>query len=240
MNSSKRVGEKTPNNIRYLTEILHMFPRRADRAHHSPPTRFDFVALALSLVVTLHHLQHVDVEDRDDVTRSISRMVCSKATAATSSLRYEDLVLEPERELRRLCDFLNITFAPEMLSSHQRADAVFQNEPWKEGALKPVNRQSVSAWHERLRPQQVALIEKVAANYATYGGYERHGSASSVSLAIEAFRDFCRYVPYKIRERFKARGEFQGDEKNWQRFIKALFNAEAGHQGSWSRRLKSL
>src|SRR4029450_6951764 len=38
-------------------------------------------------------------------------------------LRYEDLVREPETELRRICDFLELEFEPAMLAYHEDVDS---------------------------------------------------------------------------------------------------------------------
>lgn len=56
-------------------------------------------------------------------------------------LAYEDFVHDPEAELRRMCEFLQIAYEPAMLVAGDTAEIVKVDEAWKSGADRPVMQQ---------------------------------------------------------------------------------------------------
>jgi hypothetical protein len=74
-----------------------------------------------------------------------------EADPRAMSLRYEDLVSEPERELRRVCEFIGEEYAPSMLESRQTAAGVAaDHEWWKESVSGPLNTASVGRWRTEM------------------------------------------------------------------------------------------
>ncbi len=81
-------------------------------------------------------------------------------------VRYEDLIADPEKELRRVCEFIELDFDPAMTDPPDR-DRI-------EGALGPIG-----SWRERLEPDQLGAFEEVAGPMLDELGY-REGAASAV------------------------------------------------------------
>ncbi|MEZ5155639.1 MAG: sulfotransferase [Solirubrobacterales bacterium] len=81
-------------------------------------------------------------------------------------VRYEDLIADPERELRRVCEFIELPFEAGMASPPDRSRI--------EAALGPVG-----SWRERLEPDQLEAFEEVAGPMLDELGY-REGAASAV------------------------------------------------------------
>ena len=103
-------------------------------------------------------------------------------------VRYEDLVSDPEAVSRRVCDFLGEPFAEEMVRPEQIADKVNpahyqQRHQIKEG----VNTATVEKWAERLPPEEIALVDRVARRWMQEFGYAPSAAASKAS-AWEVFR----------------------------------------------------
>jgi hypothetical protein len=70
------------------------------------------------------------------------------------TLRYEDLVAEPERELRRLCDFVDEAYEPAMLDDRSGAGGVAAaHEWWKGDATGPIDRSRSGRWAEEMPPE---------------------------------------------------------------------------------------
>ena len=69
-------------------------------------------------------------------------------------VRYEDVVMQPETELRRICDFIGTDFVPGMLSPHQYGSS-FESI----GAGKGVDRSSLDRWQTSLQPITVKAID---------------------------------------------------------------------------------
>jgi hypothetical protein len=62
-------------------------------------------------------------------------------------VRYEDVVLQPEAELRRICEFLGTEFLPAMLNPHQYGSSFDII-----GAGTGVNHSSLERWRTTVRP----------------------------------------------------------------------------------------
>jgi hypothetical protein len=85
-------------------------------------------------------------------------------------LRYEDLVLEPELELGRVCDFLQLDFEPDMLAYHEEVDeTALEDHPLL--AKPPIP--GARRWKEELDPKTKELFEAIAGGALTRLGYER-------------------------------------------------------------------
>lgn len=74
--------------------------------------------------------------------------------------RYEVLIHEPERYLERLCEFLGLPFAEQMLDFHQTAAArrAAAHEAWR-NLGKPIIRDNSGRYAATLEPAEVALVE---------------------------------------------------------------------------------
>jgi hypothetical protein len=81
-------------------------------------------------------------------------------------VRYEDLIADPERELRRVCEFIELPFEPGMAAPPDRSRI--------EAGLGPVG-----TWRERLEPEQLEAFEEVAGPMLDELGY-REGAPSAV------------------------------------------------------------
>jgi hypothetical protein len=102
-------------------------------------------------------------------------------------LRYEDLVDDPERELRRVCAFLAFDFRQEMLEYSGRArSAVLEREREQHRHLsKPVTK-GLRDWRTQMSPDDVAVFEAVAGRELVACGYERAVPSPSLSVRARA------------------------------------------------------
>ena len=88
-------------------------------------------------------------------------------------MRYEDLVDEPERELRRLCGFLDEPFCEEMLEHHRRSESGFaRTETHKARTFKPVTTSRVGRYRKHLSRSDIAVFQAIAGAELRAHGYE--------------------------------------------------------------------
>ena len=94
------------------------------------------------------------------------------------SLRYEDLISDPEQELRKLCDKLGIDFQGSMLHYHeQNADLVAGDErEWKENVFKPVISGNSGKWKDSLSSRELGMVEIGYEDQMQEWGYEVDGN----------------------------------------------------------------
>lgn len=76
-----------------------------------------------------------------------------RESSAAMTVRYEDLVAEPERELRRICGFIDVEYEPAMVSDRGRAAGVAAaHEWWKGDATGPLDRSRSGRWADEMPP----------------------------------------------------------------------------------------
>jgi hypothetical protein len=212
LRGAARVGEKTPTNVRYLREIVDLFPDariihilRDPRDSISSRMRYPFSSSSVIFNTLLWKIEMIYALDfAADPRTSADRYI---------EVHYEDLVADPAGVLNRIARFIGVDFAEPMLHGHQRVDEVVKDEPWKLGIGQPINRQSVGAWRQRLTPAQVGLLEWVAGDYLTRTGYKQQATVGRTMILVEALRDGMHYVPYKLREMWQARRASQSGER---------------------------
>jgi len=88
--------------------------------------------------------------------------------------RYEDLVLTPETELQKICAFLGVPYAPQMLKYYEQVN---ENVPVEKRGLWPLlNKPPVAAnvfkWKTKMTPADRAVFERNAGELLKALGYE--------------------------------------------------------------------
>jgi len=95
------------------------------------------------------------------------------------TLRYEDLVAQPEFYMREICDFLGIGFNPEMIDYHAKLDEMRKIYPQDlinrhhKSLFQPINTDKIYAWKKLLTEKQIRVCDTVVGPFAEKMGYER-------------------------------------------------------------------
>ena len=105
-------------------------------------------------------------------------------------VKFEDLVLHTERELRRICEFIELDFDPAMLGYHETAEERLQEKaralPRAHGeaqsaekrlashakTFEPPNPDLIGTWKQRMPPEDRAAYEALAGDLLADLGYE--------------------------------------------------------------------
>ena len=108
-----RVVEKTPSHIKYVEEIRELFPS----AKFVMPVR-DGRDVAASIMVRTGNINY-----------GIDRWILDNQKVANFMndedvlvYRHEDLVSDQEQVLKKICDFLEITFSKKLLNFHEKKE----------------------------------------------------------------------------------------------------------------------
>ena len=163
-----RYGDKTQAYIHNLPLLAELFPEA--RFVHAVRDGRD-VALA-----------HTDGEAIERVAVSWKRRVEAGRSAGDAlgpdryvESRFEDLIDDPEKAVRRLCVFLDLEFDPRMLTYYERADSIVAStaapERHKDIYLPPTK--GLRDWRQELSNDQVARFESLAGGLLDELGYER-------------------------------------------------------------------
>ncbi len=205
---ASRFGDKSLEHVRHLDRLVELFPDakiihlvRDPRAVVESMLRMPW---APDDVVANTSKWRVNVWAAARFEQSSDRML---------ETRYEDLVSAPERELRRICEFLEEDYDPRMLQYHKTAGTYIRNEPWKQGTTSPVTRSNLEQWRERVPPRRIALIESIAGRLMARYGYERArlGFMNRVTTPFLLIAEIARYVLYKRRMSTERRDKKQDE-----------------------------
>lgn len=182
-----RWGEKTPHHTLLWRTVLEGFPDL--QAIHLVRDGRD---VALSFRAAPFGPKHVYHVARHWVRYLVAAEEARKVLgeAAFVQVRYEDLLAEPERELRRICEFLGEPFDPGMLTFY-RDDTAYPTDRRNLDRLRqPVLSDNTQKWRTGLTPRELRIFEAVAGAALERYGYARGTSGARIS-AWEGIS--CRY-----------------------------------------------
>lgn len=211
--SKKHYGDKTPAHVLRLPLIADMFPEGR------------FVHLVRDgRNVTLSYL---DIKEWGPASVAEAALYWKRRVeygrqkgkslgpARYTEIRYEDLVRDPERELRRLCQFVSLSFHDEMLRYFERAGEVLDLEmhPHRHQGLHRPPTSGLRDWRTKMDDEDVACFEALAGDTLTEFGYERRFEQTSASAhvksrigagkaGIEKLERFARGATRRFRTRF--------------------------------------
>jgi hypothetical protein len=88
-------------------------------------------------------------------------------------VRYEALVTEPERHTRALCEFLGLSFEPEMLDSERAKEALLPRAALYNPNVARGAKAKPRSWEDDMPSAQVEVFEAIAGDLLTELGYPR-------------------------------------------------------------------
>jgi len=100
------------------------------------------------------------------------------------TLRYEDLIDDPEEQLQRLCAFLNVAYEPAMQEFASAAgDVSSKNETWKKQVSGTLDRSRMYQWRGTLDEGQKRYASAVNFEHLKHFGYD-HGTAPAKTTRV--------------------------------------------------------
>jgi Sulfotransferase family len=168
-----RYGNKTPKHVLHIPEIAALFPEA--RFVHIVRDGRDVALSYLS-----KNFGPSDVRSAADVWRT--RVERGRADGTKigerryAELRYEDLLKDPEAELRRICAFLELPFDDAMLRYHENGPVPSLRRDPNEHLAKPPTK-GLRDWRTQMPPSDIMTFESKAGAALDAFGYERSGIA---------------------------------------------------------------
>lgn len=204
-----RFGEKTPYNILYLEEITQLFPK--GKIIHIKRDPRDVVASYIKLPAASKDVIIHSLAWKCFITSWENYLAMPPVAHNYLQLTYEDLVYNPEQELKKICEFIGETYNREMLHFHNTGDRYFVNEPWKAGVLRSVNRNSIGKGKRELAETKIFIIEKLLGSLLLSSGYRK--SESTLKTKLLSPFVFLGEVTKYLRHRYvRTKSLGQGDD----------------------------
>jgi len=214
--SDTRWGDKKPQHWQFIEGLRRWYPD-AQFIHICRDPRDVIASIEQHLgeqvcgrawlpahIISAWHWNHV--------IRQMHRCAwCFPGTHFTE-VRYEDLMAETERELRRLCVFLGLPFNPQMTQFQEQAKDERVQGAYKFGELhvntaKPTTTQRIGRHQSTLSLRQIADIEAVAAEGMRIKGYKSSaapvGPFRRISLKMLCAALSCAWVFLRLTRRLR-------------------------------------
>jgi len=131
------------------------------------------------------------------------------------SVRYEDLVAEPETELRRICVFLKEDYSPAMLAFHRGDTAYPTDQRNMDNLRRPLLAGNTEKWRRQMTARDLRIFEALAGGQLDRYGYPRAMREPRLA-AWEALS--CRYIEHPPRRALAMLTNRQGYRFALQRF----------------------
>jgi hypothetical protein len=161
-------GEKTPEHTGRMPVIRELFPTariivlyRDGRDVASSLSRMPWMSpnLYVNFALWLYYHRVAHTEE-------------NKACPWTYFARYEDIVANPEKELRGILQFLGLDYEPAVAQECGNREGVPQRElAWKSRALQPITTNRVGAFQDELTSDQIGMLERMGGDTLLSLGY---------------------------------------------------------------------
>lgn len=166
------VGDKDPKNIEYLKLIHSMFPKTSLIHIFRDPRAVISSRKKAKWSKNRNIMQHM-------LAYKAQLLYCMKIGRKLFSnyyeIRYEDLVLNPSEELKKLCTHIGVDFDENMLEFYKNSHKVAEGEEtlWKENIFNPIMKQNIHKWEKNLTKKEINLINVCLSNEIELLGYKR-------------------------------------------------------------------
>ena len=169
----KRSGEKTPRHVEYIPEIINYFPEakiicilrdgrdvvrsllNVSWAEPQNPRRFSIFCMEWS-----------DMYDK--LVAYTNRYPSDQITL----IKYEDLLVNPEQEMRRLCRFVDEDYEPGQLNPESNSNVVPEwEDQWKGKSLGDFDTSRIQAWKKDADQIQIWRMNNMMGKTLKKAGY---------------------------------------------------------------------
>jgi Sulfotransferase domain. len=171
LDSVVRWIEKTPANRRFIPQIVTRFPSSKILLTLRDPRAILAAQIAL---------------EKTRQTRKFSTYYCVShwlqaarlALQAQSGevpavmVRYEDLVTDPAREMKRVCDDLEIDFRPEIVLTPTKAGKLWAGNSATQRDFTGISSERVQSWERELSANEIGWVEWHCRELMPKFGYE--------------------------------------------------------------------
>ena len=188
-----RWGDKTPIYIEIVPQLTRMFPN--SRFIHLVRDGRD-VAKSHQAAGWYGRWLHDNTREWTRALEFNGRWASSEFRQRILQVRYEELVLETEATLRKICYFIGEEFEPSMLSWERQVD---ERVPAREHRIhtKLKSRsgaEAVGRWKREMTARELFVAEAFMGEYLSRAGYERHYPGPLWKPAFALTRLYCHTV----------------------------------------------
>lgn len=120
-------------------------------------------------------------------------------------VRYEDLVVSPEKNLRKICDFLGENFHESMLTYYKTDNYIQKKNVFNENTFKKLDTDIINKWKNILKRSQINIFESVAGKVLVEQGYELVGDRIELSPLVRFYYIWHQKIVSEIQIQYQWR-----------------------------------
>ncbi|GAB4301009.1 MAG: sulfotransferase [Marinilabiliales bacterium] len=171
----KIIGDKNPIYSIYTNKLMKLFPgskyiilTRDYRDNVTSIQKTDFEAPAIPLLAWRWSKVYNNLFND-----------CKKFPNNFISIKYEDLISNPEKTLKNICMFLNIEYHENMLNYADKKDEFYKLYDFKHiqqyfgNLFSDFSKDSLEKWKTNQCEKQIKVIESIAGDTGELAGYEK-------------------------------------------------------------------
>lgn len=191
---SLRLIEKTPNHIFNMHDILKYMPSVRFINMVRDPRDVASSLYQLPTATTKSMVKYAN-NWKDYIQQAVEFE--RKYPEKILSIRYEDLIVNTEKALVEICEFLDLDFHISMISdfSSEQTACILPHEKWKEEVKTGEIKNKSGIWRKRISRGQAWIVEQESAPFLTGCRYvsDAHPSHEEKKEALERESDAVRY-----------------------------------------------
>ena len=119
------------------------------------------------------------------------------------TLRYEDLVINPEETMKNLCGFMQVEYEPQMMDFYKKSK-YYVGSHHSKLIFKPITSENLQKWKINLSGKEIKVFNLLAKRYLKKYGYEVDNVKLSFEDVIFLFSKMLIGLHYRLYTVFKA------------------------------------
>ncbi|MEO6882735.1 MAG: sulfotransferase [Bacteroidia bacterium] len=172
------IGDKNPVYPFFISDILEVFP---DAKFIHLIRDYRDVIVSSREALTNRSAAYFAYEWRD-VNERIEKEK-AKHSSAFYTLKYEDLITDPEFFLKEVCAFLMLSYSPKILDFYNRPENYFYNKA-HDNTRQPINKKSMDKWKSKLSEKEILIADFIAGTFAKKYNYESEDIRKNIFLNV--------------------------------------------------------
>jgi hypothetical protein len=183
---AKFIGDKDPKNIEYLKLIHSVFPNAIVIHIYRDPRAVIASRMIAKWSKNRPFWQHIlAYKSQISYGQKIGKTLFSNYI----EVKYEDLLMSPEEELKKICNVINVKFELDMINFFQNSNEIVQGKEreWKENIFKPIMIENINKWKLSLSKRQIEVIELLLSNEMNQFNYKSCSSMNNLNIIKNSF-----------------------------------------------------
>jgi hypothetical protein len=200
----KRWIEKTPANRNHVDDIFARFPGAKLLVTLRDPRAILATQIALEETRQTKRLSVYYVIAHWRVAAKLARRVRARQVPG-SFVQFERLVSEPDDTMRSVCDYLEIQFDPQVVSTPTKIGQPWGGNSAAQIAFSGVSAEPASRWEDELSEDEVGWVEWHCRDLMPEFGYEPRQASPRLGsfwkpIRQERMREYFKSRVYSLRD----------------------------------------